>query len=402
MFRLVIQSVKQRKVQSIALCATIAVSVAAFVALLLLGGGVYQGIELSGERSGAQILCVPSDAEDQLEDTDILFTGAPVSAYIDESIADQIRQVDGVDAVTTQFYGQTLGQACCSPDEATKIIGYDATTDWVIKPFCETQFSGDLADDEVIVGANVSGYKRGKGLILGHDVVVKSTLAPTGTYLDSSIIMNRKAVREMSKETQEFNHLWEKYGDPDTLCSAILVKTDPQKASSIAGKIKRYAPGNYVTLVQSSVLEKTQKSFDVIFAVMLGCAIALIFASVLQLVARFSTLVWDRRSELALFRALGATKSNLASLICGEAFFLTGVGAIIGGALGFTIYYAMLQTMQKNTAFPFSPLDPAQMTIGILVIVLVFFIVTLLAIIPPLRQSSNIDPASAMNQVDIG
>ncbi|MDO4841499.1 MAG: ABC transporter permease [Phoenicibacter congonensis] len=388
--------------QSIALGATIAVSVAAFTALLLLGGGVYQGIELNAERSGAQILIVPTEAESELEDTDILYTGAPVGAYMDASIADQVKEIEGVDDVTSQFYGQTLAAACCSADGATKIVGFDPTTDWVIKPFALTEIEGDLADDEVVVGYNVTGYARGTGKVLGHDVKVKAFLAETGTYLDNCLFMSNKAVRALSKETQGFDHLWEKYGDADNLCSAILVKCDEEKESSIAGKIKRYVKGDYSTIVQSSVLNRTQKSFDIIFGVMLGCALTLIVASILQLIARFSTLVWDRRSELALFRALGATKSNLSALICGEAFLLTGIGSVIGCGLGYCIFLGMIQALQYNTAFPFNALSPLQTVGGILAIVAVFFLITLLSIIPPLRQSSSIDPASAMNQVDIG
>ena len=52
MFRLIQQSIKTRKVQSIALALTIAVSVGACVALFLLGSGVFRGIELNKERSG--------------------------------------------------------------------------------------------------------------------------------------------------------------------------------------------------------------------------------------------------------------------------------------------------------------------------------------------------------------
>ena len=377
-------------------------SVAAFTALLLLGAGVYQGIQLNAERSGAQILVVPTDAESELEDTDILFTGAPVGAYMNESIAEEIKNVDGVEAVTVQFYGQTLSEDCCTTDAATKIVGFDPSTDWVIKPFATSEIGNELLDNEVVVGSNISGFARGYGKVLGEDVVVKAYLAETGTYLDNCLFMSNKTVRELSRNTKGFEHLWDKYGNPDSLCSAILVKCNEDLSASIAGKIKRYVQGNYSTIVQSTVLNRTQKSFDVIFAVMLGCAIALIVASILQLIARFSTLVWDRRSELALFRAFGATQSNLSALICGEAFLLTGIGCVFGCLLGLGIFVAMYQALQNSAVFPFSALGPAQTVLGILGIIATFFVITFLSIIPPLRQASSIDPASAMNQVDIG
>ena len=400
MFRLVKQSICTRKVQSFALALTIAVSVGAAVALFLLGSGVFRGIELSSERAGAQILCVPSEAEDQLQDTEILFTGAPVGAYMQASLAEDMKNVAGVQAVTVQFYGQTLSESCCTADAATRIIGFDPETDWVIRPYVSANVE-TLADDEVIVGKTVTGYSDGKGKVLGREVKVVAVLDETGTYLDNCILMNLNACREMTKETKGLSHLWEKYGEPATLCSAILVKCDTADTKIVAGKLKRYVQGDYVTLQQQSILLKTQKSFDLIFTVMAACAVALTIATILQLVARFSTLVWDRRSELALFRALGATKKNLRALIFGEAFSLTAIGCVLGSALGVGIYQFMVSNMQSTSAFPFSPLGLPLQAAGILAICAAFLLVTLLAILIPLSQSSKIDPATAMSQVDL-
>ena len=375
-------------------------SVGASVALFLLGSGVFRGIELSSERAGAQILCVPTEAEDQLQDTEILFTGAPVGAYMDASLADQMREIAGVQDVTIQFYGQTLSESCCTADAATRIIGFDPQTDWVIKPYCSVNIE-NLADDEVIVGKAVTGYSDGKGKVLGKEVNVVAVLDETGTYLDNCILMSLSTCREMTKNTKGLDHLWEKYGDPDTLCSAILVKCDVSDTAIVAGKLKRYAQGDYVALQQQSILLKTQKSFDLIFKIMATCAVALIIATILQLIARFSTLVWDRRSELALFRALGATKGNLKALIFGEACSLTLIGCVLGSLLGVGIYQFMLSEMQKNTAFPFSPFDAPVQVGGVVAICAGFLVVTLLAIILPLSQSSKIDPATAMSQVDL-
>ncbi len=401
MFRLVLQSIRQRRVQSVALVLTIAVSAGAFVALFLLGGGTYRGIELSKERSGAQILCVPNEAADQLQDTEILFTGAPVGAYMDASLADQMKEVAGVKDVTIQFYGQTLNESCCSADAATRLIGFDAKSDWVIKPFCDIDLSNGLENDEVVVGCHVTGYSNNKGKILGQEVKVKDVLDETGSYLDNSILMSLEACRNISKQTSGFSHLWEKYGEPDKICSAILVKCDEADTAIVASKLKRYVKGDYTVLQQQSILSKTQKSFEMIFSIMAICGVVLVIASILQLVARFTTLVWDRRSELALFRALGATKSNLRTLIFGEAMSLTILGCVLGAIFGALMYRGMLTSLKSNSAFPFSEFDLISSLVGVLLIILCFVIIATLTIIWPLHQSSKIEPASAMSQVDL-
>ena len=227
MFRLIKQSLSTRKVQSCALALTIAVSVGAAVALFLLGSGVFRGIELSSERAGAQILCVPTEAEDQLEDTEILFTGAPVGAYMSADLADQMKDVAGVQDVTVQFYGQTLSESCCSADAATRIIGFDPATDWVIRPYCSVNVE-NLADDEVIVGKTVTGYSDGKGKVLGREVKVVAVLDETGTYLDNCILMNLDTCREMTKDTKGLEHLWEKYGVHPRFAARFLLSATCQ------------------------------------------------------------------------------------------------------------------------------------------------------------------------------
>lgn len=401
MNRIVLNNIKNKRLTSVSIVLTIAISLAAFIALYMLSGGLLRGIELNTERSGAQILCVPSSAEDELEATDILYAGAPVGAYMNASIADEMLKVKDVDAVTVQFYGQTLSDSCCSTDTATKILGFDPATDWVISPFTDVELKRGLAEDEVVIGSNISGFSSGTGKVLNHEVKVKAELAKTDSYLDYTILMDINVVRKLALENQSLSHYWEKYGEPEKLVSAILVKTSESNLNLIAGKLKRYAPGDYQTIVQSTLIEKTKSQFNVIFMIMLVSAIVLVLASVLQLIARSSTLVWDRRSEFALFRAFGATKSDLDNIVVGELFLLSGMACILGVIFGVGLYYAMLNWLTLNTSFPFSQLPVIQIVGGIVAIVAGYLIVALISAIVPLRQASKIDPASAMNQVDL-
>lgn len=401
MNRIVLNNIKTKKLASLSIVITIAISIAAFIVLYMLSGGLSRGIDLNTERSGAQILCVPTDAVNELETTDILFAGAPVGAYMSSDIANQISDVNGVDAVTVQFYGQTLADSCCSTDTATKILGFDPKTDWVISPFTDVDLKTGLAEDEVVIGNNISGFSTGVGKVLDHEVKVKAVLTKTDSYLDYTILMDINSVRKLAKENETLAHCWDKYGEPEKLVSAILVKTNDSDLDLVAGKLKRYAPGDYKTIVQSTLIEKTKSQFNVIFSIMLVSAVVLVLASILQLIARSSTLVWDRRSEFALFRAFGATKSDLDSIVIGELFLLSGVACFIGIILGFVLYFGILNWLGDNSSFPFSELPGIQIAGGVISIVAGYLIVTLISAIVPLRQASKIDPASAMNQVDL-
>jgi putative ABC transport system permease protein len=402
MFNLIKIHIKQKKLATVSLIVSIAVSVAAFLVLCLLFGGASKGIELNKERSGAQIMCVPTEAQSEVENEAILFTGAALNSYMDASLADSMRDIEGVEQVTIQFFGQTLSGGCCSSPNDTRIIGVDMSTDFIIKPFLEEKGINGLADDEILIGSKVLGFESGEGTVLSYPVKVKGVLAETGSYLDNSILMSLKRVREISASESSYSYLWEKYGQPENLASAILIKTNFDRNDVLAGRIKRYVKGDYATIVQNEVVEKSQQTLNSLYAVMLFAGVALAIASILQLISRYANSVWERRAELALFRALGATIRDVKALIRGEAFLLTGLGSIIGLALGGILYAVFLPYLQSSSAFPFSALVPVSVAGICVALVAIFLLVTLISIVPPMRQASKIDPASAMSQVDIG
>ncbi len=394
--------IKQKKLETTTLVLSIAVSVAAFLILSLLFAGANRGIELNKERSGAEIMCVSTEAVSEIENEAILFTGAALNSYIDASLADSMKDIDGVESVTIQFFGQTLAEGCCSSPNDTRIIGVDLESDFVIKPFLEDRGISSLGDDGILVGSKVLGFESGSGSVLGHPVVVKGVLSETGSYLDNSIMMSLKRVREIVSAESSNDHLWETYGDPENLASTILIKSNFDRNDVLASRLKRYVKGDYSTIVQSDVVEKSQETLKSLYAVMLFAGVALAIASILQLVSRYSNSIWERRAELSLFRALGATIGDVKSLIRSEALLLTLLGSVLGLALGGMLYIVFLPYLQAASAFPFSPLDLAS-TIGVCVaIIAVFIVVTLLSIVAPMRQASKLDPASAMSQVDIG
>ena len=376
--------------------------VMAFVALLLLYGGLSRGIDLSDERSGAQLLVIPDNAEMLLEESDYLFTGAPVGAYIPESLADEIASVEGVKRVTVQFYGQTISESCCTTAGATRVIGFDPSTDWVVLPYCVDDVSGGLADNEIIVGCNNTDFEGGSGKILGKDVVVATTLEPTGTYLDNAVLMNIDAVRAMSVDMEQFSHYWDKYGQPEDIVSCVLIETEDGEQEAVAGRINRKVEGDFTTVVRSEVIAEAQETLSLSFAVMLAAALVLAMTSLLQLVSRFYSLVWERKSELALYRALGARVRDLRFVIGGEALAITVVGLLAGSVLGVGAYAIGLDYLMGTMSFPFQALELWQAALGILVIAALLIAMTAASIVAPLRQVARIDPASAMQQMDIG
>lgn len=397
MIKLILHSLNKRRAQSISTVVSVAVCVAVLFALLLLYSGITAGLESSGKRLGADILVIPAEAETLIDDEELLFTGAPVSIYMDETVLEDIAAVDGVTAVSGQFFGQTLDSGCCSILGATRLIGYDDRSDWLISPWLND--SATLQTGEILLGYGVSDYADQDTYILGKKMTVKGILDETGTSLDRSIIMNMDEVRALTAISRDYNHIWAKYGAPEMLVSAALVQVDEEKKDSVSAGIM--AMGGLRTVVADDVLGAIYEQMRMVFSIMLGAGLLLALSSILQLFARFFSLIWDRKGEWGLYRALGASRRDLQALIYGEALTLTLGGTVIGLLLGGGLYEALLAYLRSMQTFPFIAPGATVVCIGAAVALMLFALVALAASSLPARRSGRIDPSAAMALGDI-
>ncbi|SHN57999.1 ABC transporter permease [Desulfitobacterium chlororespirans] len=399
MRKLILHSLSKRRVQSLSTMLSVTVSVAVLLALFLVYYGVTEGIATSKQRLGADILVIPAQAETMLTDTDLLFTGAPAVIYMTEDVAGQVAEIAGVVRVTPQFFGQTLNESCCSSTGEVRLIGFDPESDWVIQPWTDQLIGRKLAADEIIIGSNVGGFEVASANILGNPVQVAARLDFTGTNMDQSILMDIDTVRAFSKNIAGYDHFWARYGEPETLVSALLVQVEEGQSATVAYQISRL--GKFKVIEQSSVFKEIQGQMQVVFLIMLGCGVLLVLASILQLFGRFLSMAWDRKSELGLYRALGATKQDLRRLIAGEALLLTGSGILLGLAAGGGLYRLVLNLLQTQSTFPFRVPGGPAVAAGVFGLVCLFSLISFSAVSVPLGQVGKIDPSLAIQRGDI-
>ena len=56
--------------------------------------------------------------------------------------------------MSPQFYCQTLALGCCEPGEEVRIIGYDSSTDFILKPYLDEASQSSINQEQLIVGSN--------------------------------------------------------------------------------------------------------------------------------------------------------------------------------------------------------------------------------------------------------
>ena len=399
-------SLRMHKVQSVSIAVSVMLSVMILVTFGLVYGGVMQGVDTSEKRGGADVMAIPSDSLQYVEDTELLYTGAPAPIYMDAAVVDKVSEATGVEHVTAQFYSQTLSQACCSATDATRVIGIDTQTDFVVRSLLDEDVVSSLDEHSIILGSRVSGVYDGVFKILGEGYNVIGTMAETGTEFDASIVMDIDLAREMSRQIEGYDHYWEKYGDPANLVSCVMVDladTDDEAEAdaaltSVNAKINL---AGATPLVRSEVVDKSQDQLKSVFLLLAVAAGLMMVVTLLQLFARFYSSVWDRRSELALYRAIGASRSDLKKLIFGEMGVLVGGGLVVGIILGFVAQGALLGVLQDGLSFPFLALSPLNSVLLIVGIIAVFAIICFISIATPLGQIGRLDPSTTMQQGDI-
>ena len=400
MFQLILQNIRKHKAQTVSVLVSVVITAAVVVALALVYAGVTRGMETSRARLGADVIVVPDEAADAVSDADLLFTGAAIPYYLPASAVDEVASTKWVGRVTAQFFVQTLSSSsCCTTGLEARVIGVDASTDWVVSPWMQESIVGQLEPDEVVVGSGIVLSDGATTLrVLGQDFEIATVLDATGTSLDYSLIMDIDTARELARSNENYAHLWERNGDPGELVTAILVDldedVDPSRVSTVVSMIEHKSGGTAISA--SSALESVQSQMDTVFALMLGAAILLAIASIVQLVARFYTMTWDRRAEFGLYRALGARRQTLRHLISGEMALLVGGGSVVGALVGYGLYRAILAFLSGQGAFPF--VAPSALAVAgvMLAVVVALLVIGLLSILVPLGQIAKISPTHAL------
>lgn len=384
--------------QSLSTATAVLVSVGIFFALYLLYLGVSLGLDAGNRRLGADMLVVPADTI--VEPETLLFAGEPYNVYMDKEIERKIARVPGVKRTTPQFFAQTLNETCCTLTGATRLIGLDQESDWLVSSWVKRLPAGGLAPDQVMVGSEVQGFSGQKATILKKTLRVAAVLEPTGTSLDYSVLMPIDSTRDLVKSIPYFKAFLGDRGDADGLISAVLVDVDDRADRAAAAKAVERV-GDVRAIQASVVLQRIKRQMNMLFLIMTGAGILAGVSSVVQLFARFFSLARDRKGEWGLYRALGATRKDLKILVVGEAVILILGGVVPGLGLGFLLNSLIIGLLRKQNAFPLLAPSVPEVVGGVLAISALFTVLGVIAAMIPGIQSGKIDPSSAMALGDI-
>ena len=156
MLKLAWNNIARRRGQSLLTIAITALTVFVFVLVLGVFLTTSQGLAKSQERLGADAVVLPYEAS--IGGYELLFTSQPENVYMDESMLDWVRSLEGVVEATPQFYSQTVDGDCCSFGAEMRIVGIDQESDFLLEPLLNIKEYDQLEDNQIVLGGDFFNY----------------------------------------------------------------------------------------------------------------------------------------------------------------------------------------------------------------------------------------------------
>jgi len=164
----------------------------------------------------------------------------------------------------------------------------------------------------------------------------------------------------------------------------VSVSSTAEGLNDYMNKINDQVPAVHARLVkrvtasETTVLSKLQ-------ALVLLVTVVVLALTMICVATTMTAVVTERRREIGLRKAIGASDASIIQEFMGEGMLLGGVGGILGSALGF----AFAQFVSVNVFSSTITLRPLLVPVTIVVSILITGIACLL----PIKSATKVDPA---------
>ena len=346
---LALNNIRKKPWRTTALIVLIALSGAVLFASLLLTSSIRDGLAGLQNRIGADLMIVPEGFETQMES--VLLSGEPNYFYLDKSIEDAVRAVPGVEKVTSQFYLTSLSESCC--DFPIQIIGFDPSTDFIVKNWARKKLSEiDGAGEVILAGSNINTEKN-KVTFFANAHKVTARLAKSGTGMDSVIYADIATLQKIFDDAKQKGFGFISDGDTKTKASVIFVKlADGVKPDSTTARIKGAVSG--VQVIQSGrFVSGLMESISSFLVFLYAGSVLVILITVLTLAIVFSLSINERLREFSILRVLGADAKKLCSIVFTEAAILGAGGAVSGIFISALVFLPFNYAISQKINMPF-------------------------------------------------
>jgi putative ABC transport system permease protein len=420
--RLVGESFVRNPRRNLLTAAALAVGMAVATATLTVALEVGDRMAREFRSLGANLLVTPQSDTLPLEIGGVDYRPVDEGAYLNEADLGKLKTIFwrhnilgftpfldvpvSVGGASTTLIGTWYEHEVPVPDGTTFKTGVRVTHPWWK---IRGQWFRDGAN-EAVVGAALAAKQPGE-FAIGRQIQPAARVAPespvaltivgivsTGGSEDDAVLVPLSIAQQFSGHPGQFRQLFVSAltKPEDALAQRNPVTLTPAEydrwfcspyISSISFQIKQVLPGVDVRAIRK-VADSEGRILSRISTLLWIVTIAALIAAALAVGATSAATVLDRRKEIGIMKALGATNATVGGIFLAEQLML----ALAGGAIGFACGAALARVL--GTSVFGSPAPPR---IVLLPVVLgLAAIVALIGSLIPLRRAARFDPAPVL------
>jgi len=228
----------------------------------------------------------------------------------------------------------------------------------------------DLYD--VIIGAGVAeklNYSVGTPLIVSHGLQsfsdhddqpfkVSGILAKTGTPVDNTVIVSLEAIEaihvdwstgaKIPGQITPVEEIRQMDLSPKNITAALIGVNSKLQIFQLQRWINEYPEESLSSILPGVALQELWRIVGVVENLLLGISVTVIFTTLIGMTAIIFSSLNERRREMAIWRAMGASPKVVIGLLMLEAFIISVMSIIVSTVMLFLTLY-VLQPWIDNT-----------------------------------------------------
>ncbi|CZE47170.1 ABC transporter permease [Campylobacter geochelonis] len=240
----------------------------------------------------------------------------------------------------------------------------------------------DFDNKNALIGVNlakIAGFKVGDEVEIKNSFdnnVIKVRIKGVvydGEKEDNLLIISLSLAQEFFKKDGLINY------------SNAIINTDFQNLSQISKNLSNkqihFEPVSKISKSQGAILDKIKLLMALI-------SIIILIITAICVNTSLSSILLSRLKEIALLRAIGASKKNILNLYTGEIFTLAMLASIVGAFAGFLLAQILGEAIFSSTInFRF---------ISVVVAIIVSLVFAFLASFYPIKKALNANMANLL------
>ena len=419
LLRLILESFLRQRRRKLLACLAILLGATAVTAMLAIGTSVGDKMNRELSAYGANIVVTPAADTLDVQVGGINIRPATAGSYLQEADLAKIKNIfwrNNVEDISPELPVEAGIQAAGKALQVSA-IGYwfhhtfrSGDESWImgapkLHPWwkLEGAWPKDESIHELAVGSTLARQLhlhpgdtiqvnnqavRVTGIVSGGDATDRTLLVPlvlAQQWLGSPGAVRRAYVSALTKPEDALARK-----NPDTLSPKMRDRwyCSPY-ANSIAYQIQEVLPNTRAEQIRR-IAQGEGTILSRISGLMWLVALAALFAAGLAVAASMTTAVVERRQEIGLMRALGATRAVVAGLFFAETALLAVAGGLLGYLLGSLLAGRIgEQVFGSGIAFNFTIL-PATLLLAV--------IVSIAGSAPSVWQAMRMEPATVLRE----